>query len=163
MNAYQEKKGLADQADRERCVNMARRWFPEGWAGNVALADDLFSANVRTMRSWSAWLDLNAAYTSGWRASLISRRSSRICSQGTIKSQPACLARNAYWLIWRCQGCGQAGRGPRLCRLALRRRQGGGKPLRHRTSLRFKSRSDISPTISMRPALWSPRAAERGR
>jgi len=48
LNAYQEKKGLADQADRERCVNMARRWFPEGWAGNVALADDLFSANVRT-------------------------------------------------------------------------------------------------------------------
>jgi hypothetical protein len=25
-----------------------RRWFAEGWAGNIALADDIFSENVRT-------------------------------------------------------------------------------------------------------------------
>ena len=29
-------------------MNVARRWFAEGRAGNVALADDLFSGNVRT-------------------------------------------------------------------------------------------------------------------
>ena len=39
---------MADRADSERSMNLARRWFTEGWAGNVALADDLFSENVRT-------------------------------------------------------------------------------------------------------------------
>ncbi len=39
---------MADRADSERFMNMARRWLTEGWAGNVALADDLFSENVRT-------------------------------------------------------------------------------------------------------------------
>jgi len=43
-----EEKGMTDPADRERYMNRARRWFTEGWAGNVALADDLFSENVRT-------------------------------------------------------------------------------------------------------------------
>jgi len=64
---------MADRADSERHLNMARRWFTEGWAGNVALADDLFSGASEPMGSWSAWLDLNAGYKSGWRASLISR------------------------------------------------------------------------------------------
>ena len=39
---------MADRADSERYLGMARRWFAEGWAGNVALADDLFSEDVRT-------------------------------------------------------------------------------------------------------------------
>ena len=39
---------MTDRADCERYMNMARRWFTKGWAGNVALADDLFSENVRT-------------------------------------------------------------------------------------------------------------------
>jgi predicted ester cyclase len=29
-------------------MNMTRHWFTEGWAGNIALADDIFSENVRT-------------------------------------------------------------------------------------------------------------------
>ena len=77
---------MADRADSERYMNMARRWFTEGWTGNIALADDLFSEDVRTNGSWLAWPDLNAGYKSGLRASLISRRPSRICSQRTIKS-----------------------------------------------------------------------------
>jgi hypothetical protein len=39
---------MADRADSERSVNLARRWFTEGRGGNVELADDLFSENVRT-------------------------------------------------------------------------------------------------------------------
>jgi hypothetical protein len=39
---------MADRADSECNMNMARRWFTEGWAGNIALADDLFSEDVRT-------------------------------------------------------------------------------------------------------------------
>ena len=39
---------MADRADSERYMNMARRWFTEGWTGNIALADDLFSEDVRT-------------------------------------------------------------------------------------------------------------------
>ena len=39
---------MADRADSERYMNMARRWFPEGWTGNIVLADDLFSEDVRT-------------------------------------------------------------------------------------------------------------------
>ena len=39
---------MTDRADNERSINLARRWFTEGWAENVELADDLFSENVRT-------------------------------------------------------------------------------------------------------------------
>jgi predicted ester cyclase len=39
---------MTGQADSERYVNMTRRRFTEGWAGNIALADDIFSENVRT-------------------------------------------------------------------------------------------------------------------
>ena len=39
---------MTDRADSERYMNVARRWFTEGWAGNVELADDLFTENVRT-------------------------------------------------------------------------------------------------------------------
>ncbi len=42
---------MTDQADSERHMNMARRWFTEGCPGNIVLADDLFSENVRT--KWS--------------------------------------------------------------------------------------------------------------
>jgi predicted ester cyclase len=39
---------VPDQADTERYMNMARRWFNQGWPGNIALADDLSSENIRT-------------------------------------------------------------------------------------------------------------------
>jgi len=39
---------MAGQADGEHYKNTARRWFTEGWAGNTALADDIFSESVRT-------------------------------------------------------------------------------------------------------------------
>ena len=64
---------MADRADSERYMNMARRWFTEGWTGNIALADDLFSEDVRTNSVLVGVPDLNAGYKSGWRASLILR------------------------------------------------------------------------------------------
>lgn len=39
---------MTGRADSESYMNMPRRWFTKGWAGNVALADDIFSGNVRT-------------------------------------------------------------------------------------------------------------------
>jgi steroid delta-isomerase-like uncharacterized protein len=39
---------MTGQVDSERNLNIARRWFTEGWAGNIALADDIFSESVRT-------------------------------------------------------------------------------------------------------------------
>ena len=39
---------MADRADTERSVNLARRWFTEGWTGNIVPADDLFSEDIRT-------------------------------------------------------------------------------------------------------------------
>jgi hypothetical protein len=39
---------MTGQADSEHNMKMARRRFPEGWAGNIALADDIFSESVRT-------------------------------------------------------------------------------------------------------------------
>jgi predicted ester cyclase len=41
---------MTGQADTERNMNMARRWFNQGWSGNIGLADELFSENVRTNR-----------------------------------------------------------------------------------------------------------------
>ena len=32
----------------ERYMQVAERWFTEGWTGNLALADDIFSAELRT-------------------------------------------------------------------------------------------------------------------
>jgi predicted ester cyclase len=32
----------------ERYMEIARRWFTEGWTGNLAMADDIFSEDVRT-------------------------------------------------------------------------------------------------------------------
>jgi hypothetical protein len=39
---------MTGQADSERNVKIARRWFTEGWAGNIALADDIFGESIRT-------------------------------------------------------------------------------------------------------------------
>lgn len=47
MSVYRRGKGLTDQADSERSMNMTRGGSPRV-AGNVALADDLFSENVKT-------------------------------------------------------------------------------------------------------------------
>ena len=32
----------------ERYMQVAERWFTEGWTGNLALADDIFSTELRT-------------------------------------------------------------------------------------------------------------------
>jgi predicted ester cyclase len=32
----------------ERYMQIARRWFTEGWTGNLAMADDIFSEDLRT-------------------------------------------------------------------------------------------------------------------
>jgi predicted ester cyclase len=32
----------------ERYLQVARQWFTEGWTGNLALADEIFSAQTRT-------------------------------------------------------------------------------------------------------------------
>jgi hypothetical protein len=45
---FLRRKSMTEQAESERRMNMARRWSTEGWAGNVALADDIFSENVKT-------------------------------------------------------------------------------------------------------------------
>jgi len=39
---------MTGQAHRERNMKMACRWCTEGWAGNNALADNIFSESVRT-------------------------------------------------------------------------------------------------------------------
>src|SRR5579859_1433186 len=46
--SFLRREGMTEQAESERYMNAGRRWFTEGWAGNVALADDIFSENVRT-------------------------------------------------------------------------------------------------------------------
>ncbi len=38
----------AEPETSERYMQVARRWFTEGWTGNLALADDLFSEDLRT-------------------------------------------------------------------------------------------------------------------
>jgi predicted ester cyclase len=77
---------VTGRTDSESYMNMTRRWFTEGWAGNIALADDIFSENVRTNGVAVGWPGLNAGYRKGWPASRTSRQISSICSQRTIKS-----------------------------------------------------------------------------
>jgi hypothetical protein len=36
----------AELATSERYMQIARRWFTEGWAGNLALADGIFSEEL---------------------------------------------------------------------------------------------------------------------
>ncbi len=38
----------AELETSERYMQIARRWFTEGWTGNLAMADDIFSEDVRT-------------------------------------------------------------------------------------------------------------------
>jgi predicted ester cyclase len=38
----------AEPETSEQYVAITRRWFTEGWAGNVALANDIFSEELRT-------------------------------------------------------------------------------------------------------------------
>jgi predicted ester cyclase len=40
---------MANPAEPEtRYMAIARRWFTEGWTGNLAMADDIFSKDLRT-------------------------------------------------------------------------------------------------------------------
>ena len=77
---------MTDRADSERYMNMARRWFTEGWAGNIALADDLFSEDVRTNGVLVGVAGPKRRIQERLAGFPISRRPSRICSQRTIKS-----------------------------------------------------------------------------
>ncbi len=38
----------AELETSERYMQIAERWFTEGWTGNLALADDIFSEDLRT-------------------------------------------------------------------------------------------------------------------
>ena len=38
----------AELATSERYMQMAERWFTEGWTGDLAMADDIFSEQLRT-------------------------------------------------------------------------------------------------------------------
>jgi predicted ester cyclase len=38
----------AEPESSERYMQIARRWFTEGWAGNLATADGIFSEDLRT-------------------------------------------------------------------------------------------------------------------
>ena len=38
----------AEPETSERYMQIARRWFTEGWRGNLAMADDIFSEELRT-------------------------------------------------------------------------------------------------------------------
>jgi len=38
----------AELETSERYLQIARRWFTEGWRGDLAMADDIFSEEVRT-------------------------------------------------------------------------------------------------------------------
>jgi predicted ester cyclase len=38
----------AELATSERYLQIARQWFTEGWAGSLAMADDIFSEELRT-------------------------------------------------------------------------------------------------------------------
>jgi predicted ester cyclase len=41
-------KGPAEPETGEQYLAMARRWFTEGWRGDLAMADGIFSEDVRT-------------------------------------------------------------------------------------------------------------------
>jgi hypothetical protein len=38
----------AELETSERYMAIARRWFTEGWTGNLAMADDIFAEDLRT-------------------------------------------------------------------------------------------------------------------
>ena len=40
--------GLEASETSERYMRIARRWFTEGWTGSLAMADDIFSEDLRT-------------------------------------------------------------------------------------------------------------------
>jgi predicted ester cyclase len=39
---------MTEPETSERYIRIARQWFADGWRGNVALADEIFSAETRT-------------------------------------------------------------------------------------------------------------------
>jgi SnoaL-like polyketide cyclase len=118
---------VTGRADSERYMNVARRWFAEGRAGNVALADDLFSGNVRTngvpvgvagpkrriQQRLAACPDLTTTIED-----MLSAHDNIVRGLSGTERIPAHMGR---------QGYGQADGGPRLRRLAFRSWQGGGE------------------------------------
>ena len=155
---------MADRADSERSMNLARRWFTEGWGRNVELADDLFSENVRTNG-----VLVGAA---GPKRRIQERLAGFPDLTTTIEDMFSAHDKVVTRLVWRgthtgpCGGVkatGQAGGGPRLCRLAFRRRQGGGN-LNHTGLVRASKADRIFPQTGLcrvARARW-PRAAGSG-
>jgi hypothetical protein len=77
---------MTDRADNERYVNLARRWFSEGWARNIALAGGLFSENVRTNGVLVGKAGAKRRIQEWLAGFPISPRPTRICSQLAIRS-----------------------------------------------------------------------------
>lgn len=131
-----------------------------GVDGNVALAGGLFSENVRTngvlagvagpKRRIQEWLagfpDLSTTIEDMFSAH--DKIITRLVGRGTHTR-----------FIWGRQGDRQAGTGPRLCRLAFRRRPGG-EDLYDTGSVRASKADGIFPEESMRR---SPRSLAAGR
>ena len=76
---------MTDRADSEHSMNLARRWFTEG-GGNVALADDLFSENIRTNGVLVGEAGPKRRTQERLAGFPISPRPTRICSQLAIRS-----------------------------------------------------------------------------
>lgn len=68
----------AEPETSERYLAIARRWFTEGWTGNLAMADDIFSEDLRT-NGVHVGVGGSAGSASGSRASPIWSRASRTC------------------------------------------------------------------------------------
>ncbi len=155
---------MTDRADSERYMNVARRWFTEGWAGNVKLADDLFTENVRTNEVLVGMADP--------KRRIQARLAGFPDLTTTIEDMFSVHDKVITWPVWRgpipahmgCQGNEPPSGGPRLCRLAFRRRRGGGNL--NDTGSVWASKADRifsrSGLCRVARARW-PRAAERGR
>ena len=129
---------MADRTDSERHMNMARRWFTEGWTGNIALADDLLSEKVRT----------NGVLVGV--AGPKRRTQERLAGFGDLTTTIEDMfsandkivtrlvwARNAYRLIWGRRGYRQAGGGPRTLPFGVSKTARWRKSRRYRISSRF--------------------------
>ena len=156
---------MADRADSERHMNTARRWFTAGWAGK-------YRAGRRPIQrerqdQWGSGRrgrDLSAGYKSGWRGFGDLTTTTEDMLSASDKIVTRLVGRGTHTgLIWGRRGHRRAGGGPRLCRLAFRRRQGGGN-LDDTGSVRASKADRIFPRRGLGGVACTrrPRATERG-
>jgi hypothetical protein len=112
---------MTGQADSERYMNMARS--SRGWAGNIALEDDIVSEATRTNEVIVGVAGPKQGYRNGWPASRIFRSISSICSQQAIKLLRVSYGPGHVAPYGDAGAVGQRGNGRGLCCLALRERQ----------------------------------------